>query len=55
MNEPKTIECENCGKEVVLISSWANECVCGVEYNGFGQMLAPRDQWGIETGEEGDF
>lgn len=51
MKEPKEITCEVCNKEVVLISSWANQCQCGTEYNGFGQLLAPREQWGYETGE----
>lgn len=44
------IECD-CGMHLTLNSSWANECDCGLEYNGSGQMLAPRDQWGEETGE----
>lgn len=53
MKEPKVIECKECGEEVVLYSSWANECQeCGTEYNGFGQQLASREQWGYETGEE---
>lgn len=43
--------CE-CGAHVQLDSSWANECEkCGTEYNGAGQRLAPRAQWGEETGE----
>lgn len=51
--EVKIIKCKDCGKEVELWNSWANECrKCGTEYNGFGQMLAPREQWGIETGED---
>jgi hypothetical protein len=25
---------------------------CGTEYNGAGQILAPRYQWGEETGEQ---
>lgn len=51
MREPKTIKCEDCKKEVVLHNGFANECECGTEYNGFGQKLAPRSQWGYETGE----
>lgn len=47
----KVITCEDCGKEVVLDNSWANQCSCGTEYNGFGQKLAPRSEWGWETGE----
>lgn len=49
-----TIKCM-CGNKLELHSSWANECKCGNEYNGFGQKLASRAQWGYETGEEGDF
>jgi hypothetical protein len=40
-----------CKREVELYSAWSNECDCGTEYNGFGQKLAPRSQWGEETGE----
>ena len=51
---PRTItvvDC-GCGTEVYCDRSWANECFsCGTEYNGVGQMLAPRSQWGEETGE----
>lgn len=42
----------DCGAKVELDSSWANECGCGREYNGSGQLLAPRSQWGEETGEQ---
>ncbi len=49
--EARVIKCR-CGKKLSLDSSWANECEeCGREYNGFGQLLAPRSQWGEETGE----
>ena len=49
--EPAVIRCD-CGAKVTLWSSWASGCDrCGVEYNGGGQKLAPRDQWGSETGE----
>jgi hypothetical protein len=41
----------NCGRTLVLTDSWANTCKCGREYNGSGQELAPREQWGEETGE----
>ena len=48
---PKVIECR-CGCHIELWSSWANECLnCEAEYNGSGQLLAPRSQWGEETGE----
>lgn len=43
--------CEDCGEIVYLTDGFANDCTCGTEYNGFGQKLAPRSQWGWETGE----
>jgi hypothetical protein len=50
--EVKVKKC-SCGGKVELISSWANECPkCGTEYNGFGQQLAPRSEWGWETNED---
>ncbi len=49
--EPAVIRCD-CGTHLELYSSWANSCQrCGREYNGSGQLLAPRSQWGEETGE----
>ena len=51
--EPHVIECV-CGASVALWSSWANHCdgnFCDQEYNGSGQALSPRSQWGEETGE----
>jgi len=48
--QPMVIRC-GCGARLELDSSWANECACGLEYNGSGQQLAPREQWGEETGE----
>jgi len=45
-----TIQCD-CGTHLTLHDSGANECNCGTEYNGSGQQLAPRSQWGEETGE----
>jgi hypothetical protein len=51
MREPKSITC--CNRELVLYSSWANECPhCHREFNGSGQALAPRSCWGEETGED---
>lgn len=44
------VECV-CGQEVEVTNYWANQCECGQEYNGSGQRLAPREQWGEETGE----
>jgi hypothetical protein len=43
------IKC-NCGQEVYL-HGFTNTCECGADYNMGGQRLAPRDQWGEETGE----
>lgn len=43
--------CNHCNEEVVL-SGFTNTCDrCGTDYNGSGQELAPRSQWGEETGE----
>jgi hypothetical protein len=41
--------CE-CGKKVVLLG-FTNTCECNRDYNVCGQLLAPRGQWGEETGE----
>jgi hypothetical protein len=41
----------DCGAEVVL-DGFTNTCDgCGADYNSAGQRLAPRSQWGEETGE----
>lgn len=47
--EPATGRCE-CGRMVVLYG-FTNACDCGRDYNMSGQELAPRSQWGEETGE----
>jgi hypothetical protein len=48
----KVIECEKCQNEIYLQNGFANSCDgCKSEYNGFGQLLAPREEWGWETGE----
>jgi hypothetical protein len=39
-----------CGGEVMLYG-FTNTCNCGRDYNMNGQELAPRSQWGEETGE----
>lgn len=45
----KTITC--CGMDLVC-SRFTNTCGgCGRDYNFAGQLLAPRSQWGEETGE----
>ena len=40
-----------CGGKVEL-KDFTNSCEsCGKDYNSSGQQLAPREQWGEETGE----
>jgi hypothetical protein len=49
--EPAIIRCV-CGSPVVLYDAWLETCPsCQRDYNGAGQLLAPRSQWGEETGE----
>jgi len=49
-SEPPVGEC-NCGQKVEL-GGFTNTCErCGRDYNFAGQELAPRSQWGEETGE----
>lgn len=47
---PAVVECDACCRHLEL---WADPatCECGAEYNLAGQRLAPREQWGEETGE----
>lgn len=48
---PAAIRCY-CGAEVELWDAWCSTCdKCGRDYNGGGELLAPRHQWGEETGE----
>ena len=47
--EPAIGLCD-CGEQVAL-SNFTNTCACGADYNTAGQLLAPRYQWGEETGE----
>jgi hypothetical protein len=43
-------ECE-CGEEIPCYE-FTNTCAaCGRDYNMSGTLLAPRSQWGEETGE----
>lgn len=37
------VDCD-CGHRVYC-TDFTNTCDCGVEYNPFGQKLAPREQW----------
>lgn len=43
------VKCD-CGKEVE-VSGFTTPCECGADYNFSGTRLAPRAQWGEETGE----
>jgi len=48
--DPAILKCD-CGAEVDLYG-FTNTChECGADYNMSGQRLAPRSQWGEETGE----
>ena len=47
--EPAVGLCD-CGQEVEL-GNFTNTCECGRDYNSGGQLLAPRENWGSETGE----
>ena len=50
--EPPVIQCLRCQSEVTLADAWLSICSrCGADYNGSGQLLAPRHVWGEETGE----
>lgn len=46
---PRIGRCE-CGAGVAL-QNFTNPCECGRDYNMGGQLLAPRECWGEETGE----
>lgn len=54
IHHPPVMRCD-CGKTLVLNCGWENTCSCGQSFNGSGQLLAPRSQWGEETGEQGTF
>jgi hypothetical protein len=47
---PAVGKCNCCGSKVEL-AGFTNTCDCGADYNMSGQELAPRAQWGEETGE----
>lgn len=49
--EPAIGLCDVCGSEVVLEGFTCTCERCGADYNSAGQRLAPRSQWGEETGE----
>lgn len=42
--------CDDCGEKIFL-DRFTNACECGADYNMSGQRLAPREQWGRDTGE----
>ena len=46
---PTTVSC-HCGR-TVHCPGFTNTCDCGTDYNFAGVRLAPRSQWGEETGE----
>ena len=47
----KVIRCEGCNAKVTC-SRFTNTCyACQLDYGMKGQRLAPRSQWGLETGE----
>ena len=46
------IKCRCCKGGEVSLANFTNTCGdCGADYNMSGQRLAPRSQWGEETGE----
>ena len=48
-HKSKVITCQ-CGRQVDC-QGFTNICDCGRDYNWSGSLLAPRAQWGEETGE----
>jgi hypothetical protein len=49
IKEPTIVEC--CGEQLECYG-FTNTCdLCGADFNSAGQRLAPRSQWGEETGE----
>ena len=45
--EPPVIQCLRCQSPVTLADAWLSTCSrCGADYNGSGQLLAPRHLWG---------
>jgi hypothetical protein len=47
--EAAVLRCD-CRRKVELWG-FTNSCDCGRDYNFAGQLVAPREQWGEETGE----
>lgn len=51
--QPAIVRCE-CGHNIELDDAMTNGCDrCGREYNGSGQLLAPRSQWEEPWDEDG--
>lgn len=47
----RILSCQ-CGANFELVDWFEEQCPgCGRSYNGAGQELAPKSQWGEETGE----
>jgi len=50
--DPAIGVCDVCGNKVDLESCIRNTCyLCGADYDGDGERLAQREQWGEEAGE----
>lgn len=48
----QTVQIKCCG-EWIECDRFTQTCAsCGADYNMSGQKLAPREQWGKETGEQ---
>lgn len=48
---PGLMQCD-CNRELTMeLPGTDIHCDCGRSYNSAGQLLAPRSQWGQETGE----
>ena len=45
------VEVKCCGRWM-RCDHFTNTCECGADYNLSGARLAPRSQWGEETGEQ---
>lgn len=49
---PRIGLCDVCGEEVILDDFTCPCPGCSADYNSQGQRLAPREQWGQDTGED---
>ena len=50
--EPRQVTVVTCDcSEDVWCFDFTQTCECGADYNMSGMKLAPREQWGEETGE----